>query len=251
MKAKTARVIPRKNPQPSPPSTFKTDKHLLTEYTSLNMSHRLVVSPKSLPPTAPSSRTIPALIAEMALRFPEREALIGGHQRLTFAQLATAVDAMAASLLRHGIGKGDKVAILMGNRIEWIVADFAICSIGAIMVGVNTWVTARELAYVLSHSEACLLITTGQFLKQDYRQMLVHIRNAGEPLAALKGQLIVGQPPAHGEWAWSDWLQTPNSGEMAVLTEAKKMWHPAMMHTFCIHQGQRPTPRGWCCNTTH
>jgi fatty-acyl-CoA synthase len=87
----------------------------------------------------------------MALRYPEREALIGGHQRLTFAQLATAVDAMAASLLRHGIGKGDKVAILMGNRIEWIVADFAICSIGAIMVGVNTWVTARELSYVLSH----------------------------------------------------------------------------------------------------
>jgi non-ribosomal peptide synthetase component E (peptide arylation enzyme) len=54
----------------------------------------------------------------MAMRFPDREALIGGHERLSFAQLATAVDAMAASLLRHGIGKGDKVAILMGNLAE-------------------------------------------------------------------------------------------------------------------------------------
>jgi fatty-acyl-CoA synthase len=41
------------------------------------------------------------------------------------------------------------------------------------MVGVNTWVTARELAYVLGHSESCLLVTTGRFLKQDYRQMLL------------------------------------------------------------------------------
>eukprot|EP01041_Mallomonas_annulata_P023533 gene23533-44064_t len=132
------------------------------------------------PPTPPVSRTIAALVSEMARRFPHREALVAEGQRMTFAQLAVAVDALAASLLRHGIRKGDKVAILMGNRIEWVVADFAICSIGAVMVGVNTWVTARELAYVLGHSEACLLVTTGRVLKQDYRQMLAEIRSTPE-----------------------------------------------------------------------
>ena len=244
MKARTARVFPRKNTRPPPLSTFKTDKHLLTEYTSLNMPHRLVVSPKSLPPTAPSSRTIPALIAEMALRFPERDALIGGHQRLSYAELAIAVDAMAASLLRHGIGKGDKVAILMGNRIEWIVADFAICSIGAIMVGVNTWVTARELAYVLSHSEACLLITTGRYLKQDYRQMLAHIRSTGEPLPALKGLLLVDQTAGPQEWAWSDWIQAPDSSEIVALAQAKRHVAPSDDAYILYTSGSTANPKG-------
>jgi len=180
----------------------------------------------------------------MAMRFPDREALIGGRERLSFAQLATAVDAMAASLLRHGIGKGDKVAILMGNRIEWIVADFAICSIGAIMVGVNTWVTARELAYVLSHSEACLLITTGRFLKQDYRQMLAHMRSTGEPLPALKGLLIVAQTAGDGEWAWNDWMQAPSSSELAFLVEAKRDVAPSDDAYILYTSGSTANPKG-------
>ena len=50
--------------------------------------------------------------------------------------------------------QGDKVAILMGNKPEWIIADLAICLIGGIMVAVNTWVTSRELQHILAHSDA-------------------------------------------------------------------------------------------------
>jgi fatty-acyl-CoA synthase len=203
-----------------------------------------ILSPKSPTPIAPSSRTIPALIAEMALRYPYREALVDGYQRLSYVELAKAVEAMAASLLRHGIAKGDKVAILMGNRVEWIVADFAICSIGAIMVGVNTWVTCRELAYVLSHSEARLLITTGQFLKQDYRQMLAQITIAGDPLPALKGLLLVGQMAGLNEWAWSDWLQAPSVNEIVALAEAKRHVAPSDDAYILYTSGSTANPKG-------
>lgn len=200
--------------------------------------------PETLHPSPPASRTIPDLISEMARRFPDREALVGGEQRLTFSQLAAAVDALAASLLKHGIGRGDKVAILMGNRVEWILADFAICSIGAIMVGVNTWVSARELAYVLEHSEARLLVTTGRFLKQDYRQMLAEIRSTGQALSALTHVLVVGEAAAPHESNWSDWLRPPQAAELAAVQRAKQAVRPQDDAYILYTSGSTANPKG-------
>ncbi|HML15023.1 MAG TPA: AMP-binding protein [Xanthobacteraceae bacterium] len=131
-------------------------------------------------PLIPSSRTIPALIDEQAARFPAREALVGSGARLIYAQLREEVRAFAKGLYALGLRKGDHVAILMGNRPEWVVADLAVCALGGVMVAVNTWVTARELCYVLAHSDAKLLIASDHFLKYDYFALLDEL----EPLAA-------------------------------------------------------------------
>ncbi|HEV2957015.1 MAG TPA: AMP-binding protein [Xanthobacteraceae bacterium] len=130
--------------------------------------------------TAPTSRTVPGLIDEQAARFGAREALVGGDKRLTYAQLREEVRAFAKGLYALGVRKGDHVAILMANRPEWIIADLAICALGAVMVAVNTWGTTRELCYVLAHSDAKLLIASDHFLKYDYFAMLAEL----EPLAA-------------------------------------------------------------------
>src|SRR5947208_11823290 len=97
----------------------------------------------------PDSRTIPDLLDELARRFPDREALVGGDRRYCFRELRAAVHDVAKGLHALGIAKGDKVAILMGNRPEWVITDLAITLIGGVMVGVNTWATARELEYIL------------------------------------------------------------------------------------------------------
>jgi fatty-acyl-CoA synthase len=128
----------------------------------------------------PSSRTVPGLLDEQAARFGEREALVGGNARYTYAQLRQEVRAFAKGLSALGVRKGDHVAILMGNRPEWIIADLAVCALGAVMVAVNTWVTARELCYLLAHSDAKLLIASDHFLRYDYFAMLAEL----EPLAA-------------------------------------------------------------------
>jgi len=133
----------------------------------------------------PSSRTVPGLLDEQAARFGAREALVGGGVRYTYAQLRDEVRAFAKGLHALGVRKGDHVAILMANRPEWIVADLAVCALGAVMVAVNTWVTARELCYVLAHSDAKLLIASDHFLRYDYFAMLCEL----EPLAAALPQL--------------------------------------------------------------
>ena len=94
----------------------------------------------------PQSRTAMALINEMAARHPEREALIDGAERYSWAEFRSRVRDLAKGLHAAGIRRGDKVAILMGNRSEWLIADFAIMALGGVMVAANTWATARELA---------------------------------------------------------------------------------------------------------
>lgn len=121
------------------------------------------------------ARTFPALVDEMAARHPDRDYLIDGDRRWSYARFRREVRTVAKGLLALGIRPGDKVALLMGNRAEWLVADFAVTSIGATLVAVNTWFRTHELAYVLGHCDCAALITVDRYLRQDYLAMLAEI----------------------------------------------------------------------------
>jgi fatty-acyl-CoA synthase len=120
----------------------------------------------------PSSQTIPALLEEQSLRFGDREAVVAGATRLTYQALRHAVRRAAKGFVAIGVQRGNHVAILMGNRPEWIVAFLALQQIGATAVGLNTWATPREMALSLAHAEVQVLIAVDRFRKNDYRAML-------------------------------------------------------------------------------
>ena len=63
---------------------------------------------------------------------------------------------------RYGIRKGDRVAIAMRNLPEWSVAFWAITGIGAIVVPLNAWLTARELAYCVTDSGSLVVVADGK-----------------------------------------------------------------------------------------
>jgi len=152
----------------------------------------------------PTSRTIPDLLDELAARFPEREALVGGGRTYTYAVLREDVRAFAKGLHALGVRKGDMVAILMGNKPEWIIADLAICSLGGLMVAVNTWVTSRELGYVLAHSDASTLIASGRFLKSDYFAMLGELEPLAHSTPRLERIIHVDARAYHDSISFSD-----------------------------------------------
>src|SRR2546425_8964048 len=67
----------------------------------------------------------------------------------------------------------------MPNRAEWLLVDFAVTLLGATLVPISTWSRARELAYMLDHSDATTLITVERFAGQDYLGMLADLGGPG------------------------------------------------------------------------
>jgi len=113
-----------------------------------------------MPRVTLANRTAPALwrdVVERRLPTPAYlEERPDGWQPVSWAEADRRVDALRRALLARGVGRGDGVAILARTRLEWILLDWAIMGIGAVVVGLYPTNTATECAYILEHSEAVL-----------------------------------------------------------------------------------------------
>jgi len=110
------------------------------------------------------------LLALLAKDYPRQEALIYPDRplRYDFSQLEWLARQIARGLLSLGIERGDRVALWATNIPEWVVLQFALAKIGAVLVTVNTSLRAAELEYLLKQSEASTLITISGFRDLDY-----------------------------------------------------------------------------------
>ena len=95
--------------------------------------------------------------------YGDRTFLVYFGERITHAEHADRVARLASVLAdRYGITKGDRVALAMRNLPEWVITFFAATSLGAIMVPLNAWWSADELAFGLRDSGAKLLVADGE-----------------------------------------------------------------------------------------
>ena len=98
------------------------------------------------------------MLRAAAAQRPEAIALVEGSRRVTYAELDAAVACVAGNLRNCGIAQGDRVALILGNRIEFIEATFAVARLGAISVPINIRQRRPENEYVLRHSGATAVI---------------------------------------------------------------------------------------------
>jgi acyl-CoA synthetase (AMP-forming)/AMP-acid ligase II len=89
---------------------------------------------------------------------PQAEALICGEARLTFAQLAERAAGMAGALAARGVRRGDRVAMRLGNRVEFATTFLGILHLGAVAVPIGMRLAAPEVAYIVADCGARLLI---------------------------------------------------------------------------------------------
>ena len=103
-------------------------------------------------------------LARAARIFPDREAIVYGPVRHSYATYHDRITRLASALARTGIRPGDVVATLLPNIPAQAEAHFGVPACGAVLNTINTRLDADTVAYILDHGSARLLIVDSQFL---------------------------------------------------------------------------------------
>jgi long-chain acyl-CoA synthetase len=101
---------------------------------------------------------VPAMLASALELNPDGDALVAGDLRLSYRQLAGQVRRTAAALAALGIGPGDRVALLLGNRLEFLTLLLATLDLGAIVVPISIREQTPGITYMLAQSAAKVLV---------------------------------------------------------------------------------------------
>jgi carnitine-CoA ligase len=91
--------------------------------------------------------------------------VMDGGIRLTFAEFNERVNNLAHGLVAAGVAQGDRVAIMLGNSLEFLLASYALKKLGAVEVAINTGFRGSGLVHVVNLTEARLIITEDQFVE--------------------------------------------------------------------------------------
>ncbi|ANK81878.1 MAG: hypothetical protein TEF_14545 [Rhizobiales bacterium NRL2] len=152
----------------------------------------------------------------MAEQFGDREALVFEDRRMSFTEVRAEIDRASARLGRLGLVRGDKVAIWMPNRPEFIWYWLGAAQIGIVPVVLNTRLALDEAAYQIDQSESVAAIVPGDGAFHDFVGDLIRLCpelcdgplgvNGGERLPKLRH--VVALDPVKGDAAgierWTD-----------------------------------------------
>ncbi|MBF7081890.1 long-chain-fatty-acid--CoA ligase [Desulfallas sp. Bu1-1] len=98
-----------------------------------------------------------------AMVYGDKEAVVYGDKRYTYQEFYNRVNRLANALIKVGVGKGDKVAFICPNTPPMLEAHYAVPMIGAALVSINIRLSAREVTYIINHSDSKALFVDNEF----------------------------------------------------------------------------------------
>lgn len=125
-----------------------------------------------------------------------RTALVLNEHRWSYRELDEAAVRLANGLRSLGVARGDRVALLGRNSVEWVVTYFAAAKAGAILVPISYWSKAHELRHVLTDSEAKVLVAG-----EDFADLVATERDA---VATLESVAWIGDAKRRGDPTYAD-----------------------------------------------
>lgn len=104
-------------------------------------------------------RTLHSLLFSSAQKYPEKTSLIFYGRKVSYAQLAACVKRAASAFYQMGLRKGDRVAVMLPNCPDFVIAYYAILSLGGIVVNTNPMYVEREIEHQVNDSGSKMIIT--------------------------------------------------------------------------------------------
>jgi long-chain acyl-CoA synthetase len=171
------------------------------------------------------------LLNRTVSKYGDKEGFIDLGARLSYQQVASSISNVASALYEnYGIRKGDRVALMLRNGLEFVISFFALAKIGAITVPLNNALKGEELAFQVKDSGAALLI-----VEPDFQGLIAEVSSQAEEV---KHIFVTGGEPMAGTIAFSELLKHREGAPVAV--EVDETDNAVLMYT----SGTTGKPKG-------
>jgi len=130
--------------------------------------------------------------------YGKKTGVVSGGCRFTYTEFGERCERLAAGLLAEGIRPGDRVAFLSFNNNALLEGYYGVVLAGAVVMPLNVRLTPLELAAILNHSEARILI-----FENDFAPLVAHIRQA---CPAIQRYVTVDEPGPHSDLTYAELL---------------------------------------------